>query len=477
MSPTRREPRILVVAAASELRDELPLLLADLGPISMPFEQPGLLDFVADTASLRVMIIVERGGESAALDLLQTVKQRREQLAVLVLSDKPTIEHATEAIRRGAEDFVAIPFSRDLLRKEINRALETADLRDKVAHLHSLVTTAYGFDQIVSHSARMRPVFERAVAASHSDTPVLIVGETGTGKELLARAIHANSRRRDRPFVAVNCAALPHDLVESELFGHRRGAFSGAHADHQGLFVAAHRGTLLLDEVGELPAEAQAKLLRVLQDGEVRPVGGLESRRVDVRMIAATNRSLRELRAGALRQDLFFRLSVLVIEAPPLRERADDIPRLVHHFLARYRDSGGPQLAGFTPDALDVLTQYSYPGNVRELENLVQDLCTTLPPDRTEIRAADVLGWLHRQGARSVPGAAPVPPAGVELNLRELEAWALRRALVQARGNKSRAAQLLGISRDSLYRKLHEAELSDSTTHKAKHNKNKDLTS
>lgn len=464
MSPSRRDPRLLVIAPAGEVRDELTGLLADLGGVAMPFDQPGLLDFVANTASLRVMIVVEYGGEPTALDLLQTAKHRREQLAIFVMSDKPTIEHATEAIRRGAEDFVAIPFSRDLLRKEINRAFETADLRDDIAHLRSLVTTAYGFDQVVSNSARMRPVFERALAASRSDTPVLIVGETGTGKELLARAIHANSRRRDRPFVPVNCAALPHDLIESELFGHRRGAFSGAHADHQGLFVAAHRGTLLLDEVGELPAEAQAKLLRVLQDGEVRPVGGLDSRKIDVRVIAATNRSLRDLRAGALRQDLFFRLSVLVIEAPPLRERVDDIPRLVHHFLLRYRDSGALHLKGFTPDALDVLTQYSYPGNVRELENLVHNLCTTLPPDRTEIRAADVLGWLHRQGARSLPGAALMPPSGVELNLRALEAWALKLALVQARGNKSRAAQLLGISRDSLYRKLREAGLSDSAT-------------
>ena len=463
MKLSRSDPRILVVAAAGELRDELTTLLADRAPVFMLSEQPGLLDFLADTPSLHVVIIVERGGETTALDLLHAAKRRREQLAVFVLSDTPTIDHATEAIRRGAEDFVPIPFSGDLLRKEVNRALETADLRDDIAHLRSLVTTAYGFDQIVSNSARMRPVFERALAASRSDTPLLIIGETGTGKELLARAIHANSHRRDRPFVPVNCAALPHDLIESELFGHRRGAFSGAHADHQGLFVAAHRGTMLLDEVGELPAEAQAKLLRVLQDGEVRPVGGLDSRKVDVRIIAATNRSIRDLRAGALRQDLFFRLSVLLIEVPPVRERLDDIPRLVHHFIARYRDSGAARLDCLTPDALEVLTRYSYPGNVRELENLVHNLCTTLPRDRTEIRAADVLGWLQRQGARS-PAAALGPPSSLPLNLRALEAWALKLALEQSRGNKSRAAKLLGISRDSLYRKLHELGLSDIKT-------------
>lgn len=463
MSPSRGDPRVLVVIAAGEFRDELATFLADLRPVFMPYEEPGLLDFVAGTPSLQVAIIVERGAEPAALDLLQAAKHRRERLAVFILSDKPMIDHATEAIRRGAEDFVPIPFSRDLLRKEITRALETADLRDNIAHLRSLVTTAYGFDQIVGNSARMRPVFERALAASRSDTPVLVIGETGTGKELLARAIHTNGRRRDRPFVPINCAALPHDLIESELFGHRRGAFSGAHADHQGLFVAAHRGTLLLDEVGELPADAQAKLLRVLQDGEVRPVGGLDSRKVDVRVIAATNRTLHELRAGALRQDLFFRLSVLVIEVPPLRERLDDIPQLIHHLLARHGDSSASSLIGFAPDALDVLTRYSYPGNVRELENFVHSLCITLPADRTEIRAADVLGWLRRQGAK-LPGTALGPPPDFPLNLRALEHWAFKLALEQARGNKSRAAQLLGISRDSLYRKLHELELSDIAT-------------
>ncbi|MDO8677863.1 MAG: sigma-54-dependent Fis family transcriptional regulator [Acidobacteriota bacterium] len=463
MSLSRSDPRILVVVAAGEFRDELATLLADLGPVFIPSEQPGLLDFLTETPTLQVVVIVECGGETMALDLLNAAKRRRAQLAVFVLSDKPTIDHATEAIRRGAEDFVPIPLSGDLLRKEIDRALETADLRDNIAHLRSLVSTAYGFDQIVSNSPRMRPVFERALAASRSDTPVLIIGETGTGKELLARAIHANSRRRDRPFVPVNCAALPRDLIESELFGHRRGAFSGAHADHQGLFVTAHRGTMLLDEVGELPAEAQAKFLRVLQDGEVRPVGGLDSRRIDVRVIAATNRSLADLRAGSLRQDLFFRLSVLVIEVPPLRERVDDILRLVHHFLARYSDRDAPRLSGLTPDALDVLTRYSYPGNVRELENLVHSLCTTLPPDRTEIQAADVLGCLQRQGA-SPPPAAPEPPKDLTLNLRGLETWALKLALERTGGNKSRAAQLLGISRDSLYRKLHELELSDITT-------------
>ncbi len=467
MRPGRGDPRVLIVATPGELRDDLTTFLADLAPVTLPPDAPGLLDLPARHPTLRVIILVEHAGEPAALDLLQAAKSSHERIAVFVLSDRPTIDHATEAIRRGAEDFVPIPFSKELLRKEIDRALEAAELRDGIAHLQSLVKTAYGFDQLVSGSTRMQPVFERVLAAARSETPVLIVGETGTGKELLARAIHVNSARRDRPFVPVNCAALPGDLIESELFGHRRGAFSGALKDHPGLFVAAHRGTLMLDEIGELPTGAQAKLLRVLQDGDVRAVGGLDSRTVDVRVIAATNRSIRDLRAGALRQDLFFRLSVLVIEVPPLRDRIEDIPRLVEHFLARHRDSGALRLRGLAPDALDLLTRYAYPGNVRELENLVHNLCATLPADRTEILAGDVRGWLRRQGA-TVP-AAPGLPADLPLNLRDLEAHALRLALQQAGGNKSRAAQLLGISRDSLYRKMKEAaaQLSDYLTDRA----------
>ena len=211
---------------------------------------------------------------------------------MLVLSSQPTIRLATEVIRSGAEDFVPIPYSEELLSKEVRRILEAAELRERVENLHRLVADAYGIDRIVSRSNRMRPVLERVRAAARSDTPVLVIGETGTGKELVARAIHAGGRRAQLPLVPLNCAALPRDLVESELFGHRRGAFSGAQAAHPGLFVAAHRGTLFLDEIGELPLEAQAKLLRVLQDGEVRPVGSLESRKVDVRIVAASNRSL-----------------------------------------------------------------------------------------------------------------------------------------------------------------------------------------
>jgi DNA-binding NtrC family response regulator len=462
---TTPAPRILIASDDSELNAALARLLHDRAP-SISTSGRSVLAQVIGLDSVRLVIVGEISAESDALDVLQSIKQQRPDVAVLVLSSHPTIEHAAESIRRGAEDFVPVPYSEEVVRKEVARILEAAELRDRVDNLDRLIGTQYGFERVISRSARMRAVFDRGNAAARSDTPVLIVGETGTGKELIARAIHANSRRAKRSFVPINCAALPRDLVESELFGHRRGAFSGAFIDHQGLFAAAHGGTLFLDEIGELPLEAQAKLLRVLQDGEIRPVGGLECRRVDVRIVAASNRSLKDMRESGMRHDLFYRLSVLVIEIPPLRDRREDLPILVAFFLDAVRKRGTRQVVGIEPDALDLLAGYSFPGNIRELENLVEGLSVALPPDRTMIRAQDVRGWLRRRGLPA--GERTSDATGVPLKLSELETWAIGEALRQAHGNKSMTAHILGISRDTLYRKLHElglpVELTDSQT-------------
>jgi DNA-binding NtrC family response regulator len=393
------------------------------------------------------------------------VKQIRADVAVLLVSAHPTVEHAAEAIRRGAEDFVPIPYSKEIVLKEVARVLEAAELRDRVDSLHRLVSMRYGFERVVSQSPSMHAVVDRAQAASRSDTPVLVLGETGTGKELIARAIHANSRRAQRPFVPVNCAALPKDLVESELFGHRRGAFSGALTDHPGLFVAAHRGSLFLDEIGELPLDVQAKFLRVLQDRDVRPVGGLDSRHVDVRIIAASNRTLISLRDGGMRPDLFFRLTVIVIQIPPLRDRREDLPLLTTHFLRAIQERGG-HMTGIESPALELLSRYPFPGNVRELENLLESVSLTLPSDRHIISAADVRAWLQRRGEAAEQRTTDA--SHVPLKLADLEAWAVGEALRQANGNKRLAAQMLGISRDTLYRKIHDlkphSDVSDSRT-------------
>jgi DNA-binding NtrC family response regulator len=458
--------RILISSDDRSLADGLASLLDTYGPLLNTDGVHSIVEDIRRRDNLRLLILTETGTDSGALDLLRTVKEEWPDLAVLFVSAAPTIEHAAESIRRGAEDFVPVPYSDEIVRKEVARILDAADLRERVRSLDRLVATRYGFERIISRSSRMHSVFDRSVAAARSETPVLIVGETGTGKELVARAIHANSRRSSRSFMPLNCAALPRDLVESELFGHRRGAFSGALTDHPGLFVAAHGGTLFLDEVSELPLDVQAKLLRVLQDGEVRPVGGLESRHVDVRIVAASNRRLAAMRDKGMRQDLFFRLSVLVIEIPPLRDRREDLPMLIAHFLNALRERGVRPVQGIDPAALDLLSNYPFPGNVRELENMIEGLSVALPLDCATIRAEDVRSWLHRRGL--VPAKRTADAQHVSLNLDELEAWAIGEALRQAHGNKSTAAQMLGISRDTLYRKLHDlglhAELSDSQT-------------
>jgi DNA-binding NtrC family response regulator len=458
-SSSRAAARVLIASDDPGLNEALARLLSEYAT-AVSADGPGsLLPDVSGREDLHLLILGETGTNFAALDLLELVKQQRPDLAVLLVSAHPTIEHAAESIRRGAEDFVPFPYSEELVRKEVGRILEAAELRDRVATLDRLVATRYGFERIISRSARMRAVFDRAAAASRSDTPVLIIGETGTGKELIARAIHANGRRSARRFVPINCAALPRDLVESELFGHRRGAFTGALVDHPGLLMAAHCGTLFLDEVTELPLDVQAKLLRALQDGEVRPVGGLESHHVDVRIIAASNRSLTEMQDKGMRQDLFFRLSVLVIEIPPLRDRKEDLPLLAAHFLNAMRDGDGHRVDGIDPQALDLLSEYPFPGNVRELAHMIEGLAVTLPADRTTIRADDVRGWLRRRGLSAVGPTGDA--ARVPLKLGELEAWAIAEALRQSHGNKSLAAQILGISRDTLYRKLHDLGLAD----------------
>jgi len=457
-SAPRPDSRILIAGRTPELNEALMRLLVHYRPTTLTRDdEASILSALRDGHALCLVILDDSEPDRHALDVLHRIKESRPEIAVLIMSAHPTVEHATESIRRGAEDFVPVPYAEEVVLKEVSRILEAAELRTRVESLNRLVATRYGFERVISRSLHMRPVMDRALAAARSETPVLILGETGTGKELIARAIHTNSRRAKRPFVPINCAALPRDLVESELFGHRRGAFSGAVTEHPGLFVAAHGGTLFLDEIGELPLEVQAKLLRVLQDGEVRPVGGLESRRIDVRIVAASNRTLASLRDGAMRQDLFFRLSVLVIEIPPLRQRREDLPLLAAHFLRVLHERGTQGANGFEPEALELLEDYPFPGNVRELENLIEGISVVLPPAQTTIRAGDVRAWLQRRGVIVTDRTSDA--SRVPLRLADLESWAISEALRQAHGNKSLAAQMLGISRDTLYRKIHELNL------------------
>lgn len=380
--------------------------------------------------------------------LMDQIRQRDPELPVLIMTGFATIETAVEAMRRGAEDYITKPLDPDAVRKKVGRVAELYRLRDRVAQLEAnLSGCCRGFESLVYVSPLMQRAVERARAAADTDASVLLLGETGTGKEMLARAIHASSQRTSLPFVAVNCGALPRELVESELFGFRRGAFTGAYADAPGLFVSGNGGTVFLDEIGEMPKDVQVKLLRVLQEKELRAVGSTKSTPLDIRIIAATNRPLDTLRAEYLREDLYFRIATVLIEVPPLRARPEDVLVLAQHFVRKLSDRYDRQVS-LSRSAMEFLLQQTYPGNVRELENALEAAAALSHEDPHCITDKDLRPQLK--------GAPPprLSAAGQPLKLDRLEQMAIQRALRLALGNRTKAAALLGISRDTLYRRL-----------------------
>jgi two-component system, NtrC family, response regulator HydG len=383
------------------------------------------------------------------LDVLSGIKRADPAVPVVIMTAFGGIESAVEAMRRGAFHYVTKPFALDTLRALVERACRERALSRENALLRRTLRTNAAAQQLLGESPPMRQLralIERVAGAASS---VLITGETGTGKELVALAIHAESPRADRPFVALNCAALPEHLLESELFGHARGAFTGASQSRRGLFVEADEGTMFLDEIGDLPLPLQGKLLRVLQSGEVRPVGSETSRTVDVRCVAATHKDLSVLvDKGLFREDLFFRLDVLRLPVPPLRERSEDIPALVEHFLRRSQTAASRSvLAGFEPEALELLVRSDWPGNVRQLQNLVERLVVTASAPLAQL--ADV--------ERAIgPVREPDPIAPLlrrPLTLEELERRYIAGVLARVGGSKVRAAEILGLDPSTLYRR------------------------
>jgi two-component system NtrC family response regulator len=386
------------------------------------------------------------------LTLTDELRRRNPDLSVIIMTGYGTIETAVDAIKRGAEDYVTKPFDYEAVRKKIARLTEVIELRERVAQLEKNLERHPCFENIVSLSPAMERVLERAQLAAGSAAAVLLLGETGTGKEMLARAIHAASPRARMPFVAVNCGALPRELAESELFGFRKGAFTGAYADAPGLFSAASSGSIFLDEIGEMPKDIQVKLLRVLQEGELRPVGSVRAVQVDVRLIAATNRSLTELRSGLMREDLYFRIATIVLEVPALRTRPEDILVLAQHFAGRLSRRYGREIS-LSRSALELLLAYSFPGNVRELENLLESASAISAENPQNITDKDLRPLLCE--------GAPValnPPVDESLSMEQMERLTIQRALRVSEGNRTKAAALLGISRDTLYRKLRQYE-------------------
>ena len=389
---------------------------------------------------------------------LQAIKAYNPAIPILIMTAYSNVESAVEALKSGAYDYLAKPLDFDVLRLTLERALDHAALRHENQNLKQQLGASFDTGGIIGSSPPMRKLMEMLAMVAPSEATVLVYGESGTGKELIARAIHANSLCCKGPFVAVNCAALSESLLESELFGHEKGAFTGAERRREGHFATADNGTLFLDEIGEITPAMQVKLLRVIQEREFQRVGGEQPVKVNVRLVAATNKNLQEeVEAGRFRQDLYFRLNVVTLDMPPLRDRVEDIPLLAMHFLERFAAKNKKSIKGFTPAAMDSLLKYPWPGNVRELENVVERGVVLLVGDYISERELPA-PLLQSSAATGTTGTAP-SLAGMSLD--EVEKLVILETLDACEGNKSEAARRLGVTRKTLHAKLARYGLED----------------
>ena len=396
------------------------------------------------------------------IELLSRVKTDLPDLPVIMMTAHGTVEKAVEAMKKGAYDYITKPFKNDELMLTIRKALDLCRLKRENRELSRALREQYSFGNIIGKSKEMKAIFRLIEKVADTRATVLITGESGTGKELIARAVHYNSSRAKKPFVAVNCSALADTLLESELFGHEKGAFTDAHASRKGRFEVSAEGTFFLDEIGEMSTNLQAKLLRVLQERQFERVGGNETIQVDVRVIAATNRDLKgEVAAGRFREDLYYRLNVVHIPVPPLRERLDDLPLLVAHFIDKYsRDRGGKPRLRIAPEALRVVYAHNWPGNVRELENMIERSVILCSGDviRPEDLPEDLRASGQAQGAPGTltPDLAGLVGTGLGLNeaMEYIEKKMIQDALAQANQVQAHAAELLGIKKNVMQYKM-----------------------
>jgi two-component system response regulator PilR (NtrC family) len=448
--------RLLVCDDEAGLREMLEVLLRRAGyEVASTGSCRGAIERLSGSEPFDLVITDLAMPDGSGMQVLEAAKRRDDALQVIMITAFASTEQAVEAMRLGAYDYVQKPFKNSELLAQIEKALEKTSIVHENRTLRAHVKGAYRIGDLVGKGPRMQAVMDvvRRVASGRSS--VLITGESGTGKEVVARALHQTGDRAPQPFVTVNCGALPENLMESELFGHERGAFTGATNKKDGLIRAAHGGTLFLDEIGELPTPLQVKLLRVLQERKVRPVGGQQEIEVDVRVVAATNRDVEHaVRSGSFRQDLFYRLNVIRIQLPPLRERSEDIPTLAAHFLQKHSALEGKRLS-FSPEALQWILQQTYPGNVRELENVVER-AVALATEPYVVRH-DLMGGLGDETAQSPAKELEVlPPEGIDLDARlgEVEMGMLVQALERTGGNRTNAAKLLQMSLRSLRYRL-----------------------
>jgi DNA-binding NtrC family response regulator len=439
--------RILIVEDEDKLRRILELQLLDSGfDVVKAASAEEALPFM-DRADLILTDFKLPG--MTGLEMLQLVRRQDSHVPVIVMTAFGTIENAVDAMKAGAADFLLKPFSLDHLTTVVNKALEIRSLRDENRRLKEELGRKYQWDNIVGRSTAMQQIFATIMRVAPTRATVLLAGESGVGKDLIARAIHFHSPRRDRPFVKINCAAIPENLMESELFGYEKGAFTGANVSKPGKFEEADTGTVMLDEIGEVPANIQIKLLRILQEREFERLGSNKTMHIDVRVIAATNRDLRAaLEDGTFREDLYYRLNVVPMEIPPLRARKEDIPYLAHHFVEKLALEMGGRVTDITDAAIEKLMQYHWPGNVRELENVIERSIVMALGEKLD--AGDIRLDMNLR-PRAASGELGLPD-GMSLDTYEQEL--IKDSLKKANGNKSQAARMLGLTRNALRYRL-----------------------
>ena len=452
-----RAARILVVDDERSMREMLEILLRREGHDVRVAENGTRAVALLQSQPFDMLISDVKMPDVSGIEVLRTAKQVNEQIIGIMITAYGSKDSIQEVLRLGAADYLDKPFNVEELKFRVRKELERGQLQQENSLLKRALRDSHGFDGIIGRSPAMLAVYQLIETIAPTTSTVLITGESGTGKELVARAIHVNSPRKDRPFVAVNCGALPESLLESELFGHVRGAFTGADTNKKGLVEVADKGTIFLDEIGEMSAHMQVKLLRVLQERKYRRVGGTDETEADIRIIAATNKDLAQLVAdGRFREDLFYRINVIPVHLPALRERQDDVPVLAEHFAAKYRAHLGKAIMGISPEAMQCLQAYRWPGNIRELENAME---RAVALERASLIGLDSLPDRVRNG-NAQPAAAPNVPVrpeefpddgfDLERHVRDIERECIAEALRRANGVKVRAADLLGMSFRSL---------------------------
>ncbi|MBS3756914.1 MAG: sigma-54-dependent Fis family transcriptional regulator [Desulfobacterales bacterium] len=449
--------QILVVDDEANMRHMLSALLSDAGyGVDTAQDGAAALEKVNDRHYHYIFCDIKMPNMDG-MEFLESAARHLSATNVIMMSAYGTIDTAIEAMKKGAYDYISKPFKSDEVLLALKKAEERETLKNENQELKSRlehIEQTNRFGSMIAESRSMQEVFRLAAKVAQYETTVLIVGQSGTGKELIARGIHFASKRADKPLIPVNCGSIPENLLESELFGYKKGAFTGADRDYGGLFAAASSGTMFLDEIGDLPLSLQVKLLRVLQDSEIRPVGASASKKVDVRIIAATSKDLADqVRQGAFREDLFYRLNVMPVHLPPLVERTDDIPLLCRFFIERYSTKFEKQIAGISSEAMSLLLEHSWPGNVRELENLIERAVVLAEDD---VLGAELFSSLHEAGGQCRQEGIDDIVSGYSLKTgkQALEKVLIKKALAATGGNRTKAARLLEISHPSLLSKM-----------------------